>query len=97
MSCGTPQSLPSYLTVGERRRDELVLAALDVRRQVLEPFLRGELGGPDHVGLEDVAVGRLGLLALDELLALLVGRLGELDQLGVEARVRLVELRDALL
>jgi len=65
---------------GERRRDELVLALLDDRREVVEPLLRGELGGPDHVGVEDVAVGRARLLALDELGALLVRRRGKLHE-----------------
>ena len=58
---------------------------VDVRRQVVEPALRGELRGPDDVRAEDVAVGGLGLLALDELLALGVGRGRELEDLHREA------------
>ena len=46
-----------------------------------------ELRGPDHVGAEDVAVARLGLLALDELVALLVGGGRELDDLRLEALI----------
>jgi hypothetical protein len=57
---------------------------LDERREVVEPLLRRELGGPDDVGVEDVAVAGLRLLALDELVALRVGGSGELDQLGLE-------------
>ena len=81
---------------GERGRDEVVLAALDVRRQVVEPLLDGELGRPDDVGVEDVALGGLRLLARDELVALLVGGLGELDELGGDAVVLGVERLDRL-
>ena len=79
----------------QRRRDELVLAALDVVAQVHDPLLLGELGDPDHVGLVDVAVRRLGLEALDRLLALLVGSVRELDELGLQALV-LVALVEAV-
>ena len=65
----------------ERRRDELVAARVDVRREVVEPLLRRELRRPDHVGREDVALAGLRLLALHELLALLVGRGRELEDL----------------
>ena len=73
---GLLRHAPALAVVGdrlERRRDELVLARLDVRRHVVEPLLGRELRRPDHVGGEDVALARLGLLALDELGALLVG------------------------
>ncbi len=78
----------------ERGRDEALLDRLHVGREVVQPALRRELGGPDHVGAEDVAVRGLGLLALDELGALLVGRGRELDDLGLEA-LRLVLLVEA--
>ena len=87
---GVLRRAPDLALVGgglQRRRDEAVLDRLDVGRQVVQPALRGELRGPDHVGAEHVAVGRLGLLALDELRALLVGRGRELDDLGLEALV----------
>ena len=45
------------------------LRALRVVAQVQQPLLLGELGDPDDVGLQHVAVGRLGLGALDELVA----------------------------
>src|SRR3954469_25168279 len=71
----------------ERRADELRLAALDDLRHVVDPLLRRELRRPDHVGREDVAVAGLRLLALDELLALRVGRGRELEQLDGDAGV----------
>src|SRR3954471_3019399 len=71
----------------ERRVDELRLARLDDLRHVVDPLLRRELRRPDHVGREDVAVAGLRLLALDELLALGVGRGRELEQLDSDAGV----------
>ena len=69
----------------ERRGDVLRLLRLDVGGQVVQPLLAGELGRPDHVGAEDVAVVGLGLLALDELGALLVSGRRELGQRGLVA------------
>src|SRR3954453_18785520 len=71
----------------ERCADELGLARRDDLRHVVDQLLRRELGRPDHVGREDVAVAGLGLLALDELLALRVGRGRELEQLHGDAGV----------
>ncbi len=78
----------------ERRRDELALTLLHVRRQVQQPLLRRELSRPDDVGVEDVALARLRLLALDELVALLIGGLGELEQLGREALALVLLVED---
>ena len=78
----------------ERRRDQVALALLGVRRHVEDPLLRRELRRPDHVGVEDVALAGLRLLALDELRALLVGRGGELQHRGVHVGIRLVERLD---
>src|SRR3954447_14443302 len=82
----------------ERRRDVLRAELADVRGQVVEPLLAGELRGPDHVGVEHVAVVALRLLALDELRALLVGGRRELRQHGLVpgARVLRVEVLDEL-
>ena len=60
-------------------------------RHVVEPLLDRELGRPDHVGVEDVALGGLRLLALDELVALLVRGLRELGHLHGDAGVGGVE------
>src|SRR6185437_14190545 len=81
----------------ERARDELVLARVHRAGHVLEPALRGELGGPHHVHAEHVALRRLGALSLGELVELLGGVLGQLDELGLHVRVRLVvHLHDLL-
>ena len=77
--------MPSYVAVSSEDASSRSLMRVDVRREVVEPALGGELRGPDHVGAEDVAVARLGLLALDELLALGVGRRRELEDLHREA------------
>src|SRR3954451_23649077 len=71
----------------KRRLDEVRLAALDVRRHVVQPLLRRKLRGPDDVGGKDVALARLRLLALDELLALGVGGSRELEDLHRDAGV----------
>jgi hypothetical protein len=75
----------------ERRLDEVALPLVDDRARVLQPALRGELGGPDHVHAEHVALGGLGAQALHELSALLVGRLGKLDELDGDVGVGLLE------
>ncbi len=64
------------------------------RRQVVEPAGRCVLRGPDHVHPEHVALARFGSQALDLLFALDIGAFGELEQVGFEARVLLVELVD---
>ena len=87
---GTAQYLPLIFAVFSVDGMNSVCARLDRRRHVLQPALRRELRGPDHVHAEHVALGRLRLLALDELRALLVGRRRQLEQLHVHARVRLV-------
>src|SRR3954452_5370920 len=71
----------------KRRLDEVRLAALDVRRHVVQPLLRRKLRGPDDVGGKDVALARLRLLALDELLALGIGGSRELEDLHRDAGV----------
>ena len=91
---GTAQYLPFIFAVFSVDGMNSFWRAWMCRRHVLEPALRSELRGPDHVHAEHVAFGRLRLQALGELRALLVGRRRQLEQLHVHVGVGLVvELR----
>src|SRR4029079_14553900 len=76
------------------RADELVLVRVHPVAEVVDPALRGVLGGPDRVYAEHVALARLGPEPLHLLGALIVGRGRQLDQLHLGARVLVVEELD---
>ena len=77
-----------------RRRQQTVRVDGHLVGQRLEPALRSELRGPDHVHVDDVVVLVLGLEVLHEVVVLLVGLVGLLLEGHLLARVRLVPLGD---
>ena len=77
-----PRSCPSRAVDGMNSSLRCSITGGDV----LDPALAGELGRPDDVDAHHVAIVGPGLRALDQLVALLVGGLGQLQQLGCDAR-----------
>ena len=91
---GTAQYLSSYCAVSSVEGMKSPLRGSMISLVSCSQFLGGELGGPDHVHAEHVALAGLGAQALDQLRALLVGRLRQLDQLHGDVRVLLLEQVD---